>query len=311
MVSPRKPTSVEIWVVQGIGHTILHFLDLASFDTVLTVLQAKPEFHDYLQDTVLWSELTQVHFGGKREAEVTATARSQARNRVWANRDRTCWELHQFLRSMDELKRFEESVTIVEGDIQGIDSIEGRPLDGIAFPTSSSLANPHMGAAGAVFCRAGRGLEEYVNGESFRSSLSNELRWLPAGTVVVTPSFQAGVSKLIHCVGPSVGMTDCYELLSQTYERVMACAVSENLQCIAMASVSTGNLGIPCEKGAQVALRSIQKFIGRNTWHGKVALVCYDKRALRAFMDEKASVVKNFNVIPPLPDNDYAPTYYF
>ncbi|EGZ08846.1 hypothetical protein PHYSODRAFT_524958 [Phytophthora sojae] len=302
---------MEIWAVEGIVHSILHFLDLASFDAVLSFLQDKPEFQGYLQDALLWSELSKVHFGGQRDMETNADADSDhGRTWDWTSRERACAELQAFLQSMDDLARFEEAVTIVEGDIQHIDNIDGKPLDGIAFPTNSGLVNPHTASAGAVFRRAGRGLDEFVGDQAFRDGLANGSRWLPVGSAVVTPAFEAGVSKLIHCVGPGVGTADCYELLRQTYENAMNRVVSENLQCVAMVSISTGNLGVPCVKGAQVALRTIQKFLAKRTWQGKLAVVCNDERVLRAFTDEKATVMQSFNVIPPLPKADAAAVWF-
>ncbi|KAE8964025.1 hypothetical protein PR003_g28320 [Phytophthora rubi] len=302
---------MEIWAVEGIAHSILHFLDLATFDAVLSSLQDKPELQDYLQDALLWSQLTKVHFGGRRDAEANSDANS-SRDRAWdwTSRDRTCAELQAFLQSMDDLARFEEAVTVVEGDIQCIDKIDGKPLDGIAFPTGSGLMNPRIGAAGAVFRRAGRGLDEFVGDQTFRDGLPNGSTWFPAGTTVVTPAFEAGVNKLIHCVGPSVGTAECYELLSQTYENAMDRVLSENLQCVAMVSISTGNLGVPCAKAAQVALRTIQKFLANSTWQGKLAVVCNDERVLKAFTDEKATMMKSFNVTPPLPDADSAASWF-
>ncbi|POM67734.1 Hypothetical protein PHPALM_16207, partial [Phytophthora palmivora] len=69
----------------------------------------------------------------------------------------------EFLQSKDERTQFDQSVKIEEGDIGHIHDIEGHPLDGIAFPTNSHLTNHYVGAAQAVFRRAGRGLNDYVN----------------------------------------------------------------------------------------------------------------------------------------------------
>ncbi|KUF88641.1 Adipocyte plasma membrane-associated protein [Phytophthora nicotianae] len=146
--------------------------------------------------------------------------------------------------------------------------------------------------------------------QSFREGLANGAGWLPVGSAVVTPGFDTGVEKLIHCVGPSVGTVNCYELLSQTYTSVLNCAVNENLQCIAMVSISTGNLGVPCVKGAQVALRTLQKFLVTSHWEGKLAVVCNDTSVMQAFTDEKTVLLKGFNIVPPLPATEAAGRWF-
>ncbi|KAG6618785.1 Macro domain-containing protein [Phytophthora cinnamomi] len=155
---------MEIWAVEGITHSILHFLDLASLDAVLAFLQRSTELQDYLKDALLWSDLTKVHIGGHRDAETTSSANtSQDRAWDWTSRERTCTELQAFLQSMDDLTRFEQAVTILDGDIQHIDNIDGKPLDGIAFPTNSSLMNPHIAKATGSLNPSGRAGFCFVN----------------------------------------------------------------------------------------------------------------------------------------------------
>ncbi|CEG38229.1 uncharacterized protein PHALS_08316 [Plasmopara halstedii] len=45
------------------------------------------------------------------------------------------------------------------------------------------------------------------------------------------------------------------------------------MTCVAMVSISTGNMGVPGDEGAQVALRTIQKFLRLNDWKGKLAIL--------------------------------------
>ncbi|KAG2789798.1 hypothetical protein PC129_g12955 [Phytophthora cactorum] len=301
-VPPSASAGTEIWAVEEIAHSILFYLDVQSVDVIVNFIQATNELRGYLQDPGLWTELLKVHFGGPRDAALRVESRStQSRDWERTSRELACVELEEFLQSLDDRKRFDDAVTIVEGDIGRVDNIQNKPLDGIAFPTSSYVMNPHIGAAGVVFRRAGRGLDQFVSEQSFRNGLANGAGWLPAGSAVATPGFDAGVEKLIHCVGPSVGMVDCYDLLAQTYENALNCAVIENLQCIAMVSISTGNLGVPCVEGARVALRALQTFLVTGNWEGKLAVICNDTSVMRAFTDEKVALLKAFNVVPPLP----------
>lgn len=301
----ESPSTVglQVWAVEGVARSILLFTDLTSFDTILNAIQATPELHGYLKDSGLWTELLQQHFGGKRGGALPLETQSITnRNWQWTSRERTCEELQQFLQSMDERNRFDANVSVVRGNIGTIHGIDGTPLDGIVFPTNPYLTNPFIASAGAVFRRAGHRLEEFVNDPSFRG-----LR--PVGSAVVTPAFDAGVEKIIHCVGPSIGMPGCYELLRNTYGNAMNAVQNEALSCVALASISTGNLGIPCEPAAQVALRRIQGFMRDNNWPGKLTVVCYEEHVLRAFTDAKEEIMEGFNTVPPLPTNEQDDTW--
>ncbi|ETL34985.1 hypothetical protein L916_12838 [Phytophthora nicotianae] len=288
----------DVWAVEGIARSIFFYLDLCSFDAVLHCIQIVPELRAYLKDRTLWAQLSKVHFGGRRAPElVVETTPGENRDWNWTSPERTCVELQEFLQSLDDRKRFAETVTVVAGDIQSVKDIDGQPLDGIAFPTNPHLTNHHVGAAAAVFARAGHGLDEFIRDPSFRGAR-------PVGSVVVTPAFDTGVGKLIHCIGPSIHMENCYELLRATYRRALEAMEREGLQCVVMASISTGSLGIPSEEGGRVAMRAIQEFLVGTGWRGKLAVVCKEEHVLRAFTAGESAVLGSFNVIPRLPVYD-------
>lgn len=293
----RSPCSagLQVWAVEGVARAILLFMDVTALDAALHAINATPALHGYLQDSSLWTELLQLHFGGGRDRELRFLALPvRDRGWDWTSRERTCVELQEFLQSVDEKEQFDRAVTILEGDIGYIDDIDGEPLDGIAFPTNSHLTNHYVGAAQAVFRRAGRGLTDHVHNPSFRGRR-------PTGSAVTTPAFDAGVRKLIHCVGPRISMPNCFELLATTYESAMGAILHEELTCVTMASISTGSMGVPCDEGAQVALRTIQKFLRANHWNGKLAIVCYDEPVLKAFAHQKRVLLDSFNTTPTLP----------
>ncbi|KAG7375397.1 Ganglioside-induced differentiation-associated protein 2 [Phytophthora pseudosyringae] len=299
-MTPQASRGLEIWAVEGVAHSILFYLDLSTLDALLHVIQATDELRGYLKDDPLWAALTNAHFGGPQDSELAVEALPfQGRDWEWTSRERACVQLQGFLQSLDDRGRFDGAVTVVEGDVEHVNDIAGQPLDGIVFPTNPHLTNHHVGAAAAVFRRAGRGLEEFVSDPSFRGAR-------PVGSVVVTPAFDTGVAKLIHCVGPNITMTRCYEVLGQTYENAMDAVLRENLQCVVMASVSTGSLGVSPKEGAQVAMRAIKKFLVRSDWRGKLAIVCNEEHVRQAFASAKRAALKDFNVLSPLPDNDVA-----
>lgn len=300
--APIMPSSsslgLQVLAVEEVTRNLLLLLDFCSIDDLLASIQRDDALRGYVLDAALWSELLTRTFAARVPVELRFIAVPQKeRSWDWTNAERTCVELREFLRSGDELAHFDRTVTVIRGDIGYIHNINGTPVDGLGFPTNSHLSNHYIGAAAAIFKRAGDELATYVNDPLFRGRRAT-------GEAVVTPAFQAGVSKLIHCVGPRISQPDCFQLLERTYESLMNAVLREDLKCVVIASISTGNMGIPAKEGAQVALRLIQKFIRSTAWDGALGIVCYEDVIFDAFEAEKQNVLKAFNAQPPLPAND-------
>ncbi|KAE9065904.1 hypothetical protein PF006_g30353, partial [Phytophthora fragariae] len=83
------------------------------------------------------------------------------------------------------------------------------------------------------------------------------------------------------------------------------------LTCVTIASISTGNMGVPCDEAAQVALRTIQKFLRANHWEGTLGIVCYGESVLKAFT--KQALLERFNetLDPPSLAQDNIPRWPF
>lgn len=289
---------LQVLAVEEVARNILLLLDFCSVDDMLTSIQRNNALSGYLLDAALWTELLQKNFTARIPSELRFIAVPQReRSWNWMNAERTCPELREFLRSGDELAHFDRTVTVIRGDIGYIRDIDGTPVDGLGFPTNSYLTNHYIGAAAAIFQRAGNELATYVNDPLFSGRRTT-------GEAVVTPAFQAGVSKLIHCVGPRISQPECFQLLEHTYESLMNAVLREDLKCVAIASISTGNMGVPAKEGAQVALRLIQKFIRSTAWDGSLGIVCFEDAIFNAFKTEKQNVLKDFNAQPPLPANE-------
>lgn len=298
--APTPPEAIatpgaRVLQVEDIVRTLLLLLDFDTIDALLAGIQTDRSLSVYMRDAPLWGELVVKHFGAAFPTYLRYLALPQReRSWDWTSYEHTCQELRDFLRAGDECLWFGQAVQIVLGNLRTITEVNGAPIDGIAFPTNSHLTNHYTGAALAIFERAGRELTDYVNDPLFRGRR-------PIGSAIVTPAFDSGVQKLIHCVGPSISMEQCYTLLETTYKNAMSAAMNEGLQCLAMTSISTGNLGVPVRGGAQVGLRAIQKFIRANNWRGTVAIVCIDMHVYDAFSKAKSAIVDGFNVAPPYP----------
>ncbi|CEG46362.1 Hismacro and SEC14 domain-containing proteins [Plasmopara halstedii] len=198
----------------------------------------------------------------------------------------SCTKLTEFLRSAEQLMHFDTRFQIVRGDIGKIQTIGKQKVDGLAFPTALSLLNPHSGAASVIFQRAGQRLRDHVSTLNVR---------LDVGKTHTTPGFAAGVDKLIHCVGPNAYSPHCMRDLQRTYRNVLRAVEREKLTCVAMASISTGNMGLPVEKAAWFALCAIQRYMRSTDWTATIGIVCFDADVYDAFTKFKAKVMTQFN----------------
>ncbi|OWY97716.1 hypothetical protein PHMEG_00031690 [Phytophthora megakarya] len=192
--------------------------------------------------------------------------------------------------------QFNSCVQIIRGDIAEIETVGSQRLDGIAFPTASSMRNPHTGAASVIYRRAGRRLTDYVGSLGIL---------LETGDALATPGFDTGVAKLIHCVGPSGFQAYGLRDLQRTYRSVLRCIVEENLSCVAIVSISTGNMGMPVDNAAWFALCAIQRYIRSTNWAATIAIVCFEADVYDAFNKCKAKLLTQFNAdsvraIPPV-----------
>ncbi|TYZ67819.1 hypothetical protein PybrP1_002727 [[Pythium] brassicae (nom. inval.)] len=197
-----------------------------------------------------------------------------------------CQSLVHFARASRLRQRFAAAVHVVAGDIGTIAEIGDRRIDGIAFASSGYLRNPLMGVANVVFQRAGRGLDEHVN------AISEQIH---SGQVYVTPGFAAGVDKLIHCAGPVYMGGRGVPLLAMVYENVLQAAVRERLSCVAMTSISTGNLGFPLREAAATGMRALQRFVREHEWPGTIGVVCFETEVFNEFTRQRQLILDAFN----------------
>ena len=85
----------------------------------------------------------------------------------------------------------------------------------------------------------------------------------PTGKAKITPAYNLPCDYVIHTVGPIVQgrLNDEHcRLLESSYKSCLDIAVQNNLQSIAFCCISTGVIGFPQDKAAEIAVRTVREF---------------------------------------------------
>ncbi|KAF0687738.1 Aste57867_20543 [Aphanomyces stellatus] len=261
----------------------------------------------------MWEHLIWLHFGRSRYYEPTSSFRELPivfQNPHWSTScapemDELSLSCREYLETAMEYSLF-EAIHVVRGDIGRITLIGDEHVDCLIFPTNSSLVNFGIGAAGAVFNRAGPELLTLVRSEAYRRTRRRTT------DAILTPGFDSGVDHLIHCVGPSSHRPDCEDNLYRTYLNALDRARQVDARCVAVASISTGSLGFPVDLAAQIAMRACRDFIKCHRWQATIGIVCLETSVLSAMTRKHEQILRQFNkecleivarvedVLPPL-----------
>ena len=103
----------------------------------------------------------------------------------------------------------------------------------------------------------------------------------PVGRAVLTPGFCLPCRYVIHTVGPVVGMRLTEELkqdLRNCYVSCLEAAADQGLRSIAFCCISTGEFHFPNDKGAEIAVDTVTKFI-------KQRKAAFDRIVFNVFKD--------------------------
>ena len=103
----------------------------------------------------------------------------------------------------------------------------------------------------------------------------------PVGRAVLTPGFCLPCRYVIHTVGPVVGMRLTKELkqdLRNCYVSCLEAAADQGLRSIAFCCISTGEFHFPNDKGAEIAVDTVTKFI-------KQRKAAFDRIVFNVFKD--------------------------
>lgn len=95
----------------------------------------------------------------------------------------------------------------------------------------------------------------------------------PTGSAKITKAYNLPCRYILHTVGPIItgGLTDrdC-ELLEKCYRSCLELAAENHLESVAFCCISTGEFHFPNDKAAQIAVRTVKKFMQKETSVKKV-----------------------------------------
>lgn len=95
----------------------------------------------------------------------------------------------------------------------------------------------------------------------------------PTGHAKITKSYNLPCKYIIHTVGPIINSKltseDC-DLLASCYKSCLELAAKNNLESIAFCCISTGEFHFPNDKAAQIAVKTVEEFMKKETSLKKV-----------------------------------------
>lgn len=159
-------------------------------------------------------------------------------------------------------------IEIVKADITKLN------VDAIVNAANSSLLGGG-GVDGAIHRAAGPKLLEECK----------KLNGCKTGEAKITKGYNLQSKFVIHAVGPiwNGGNYNEDELLTNCYLNSLKLAVENKIKTIAFPAISTGVYSFPLERAAQIAIKTVKKFIQSDKSIQKIIFVCFDDRAYQAY----------------------------
>lgn len=155
-------------------------------------------------------------------------------------------------------------IELIKGDITALE------VDAIVNAANSSLLGGG-GVDGAIHKAGGRQiLEECI-------AIRNSQGGCDTGEAVITGGGLLKARFVIHTVGPvwQGGSNDEDRLLSNCYTNSLRLAEENSIRTIAFPNISTGVYGFPKERAGEIAVRTVEGYLGRTDAFDKVIFVCF------------------------------------
>ena len=161
-----------------------------------------------------------------------------------------------------------DRLAVVQGDITL------QQVDAIVNAANNTLLGG-AGVDGAIHRAAGPELLQECRG----------LGGCETGEAKITSGYHLPANWVIHTVGPvwSGGAQGEAELLARCYQSCLALVDQYSLRTIAFPAISTGAYGFPMELATRIAVDEASKFLKTNSSVEKVAFVCFNQEANRAY----------------------------
>ena len=156
-------------------------------------------------------------------------------------------------------------------------------VDAVVVPANEKLQI--TGGAGAVVAEAA-GFERV-------QQACDEIGFCPTGSAVATPGFDLPATTIVHAVGPvwQGGDQGESDLLRQTYESALVCALDSGARSIALPLISAGTYRFPTALALNVAIDAIKSFIDSHD-DVEVTLVLFNREAVMAALPAFDEVVE-------------------
>lgn len=164
------------------------------------------------------------------------------------------------------------------------DDITKLKVDAIVNAANSSL----MGGGGVD------GAIHRAGGPAILEECRKIIAWqgrCETGEAVITTGGNLSARFVIHTVGPvwHGGNNNEANLLRNAYMNSLQLALENGVETIAFPNISTGIYGFPKERAAEIAIRTVIKFLSKNEQIKQVYFVCFDQ--------ENYDLYRQFNLI--------------
>ncbi len=173
-----------------------------------------------------------------------------------------------------------KTVQIVHGDITVED------VDAIVNAANSYLKHGG-GVAGAIVRRGGY----EIQAESDEIVRKNGP--VPVGEAVVTGGGNLKARYVIHTVGPRWGEGDEDNKLRNAVRNALKRATELGLKSVSLPAISTGIFGFPKERGAEIILKEVIRFLREEKTSLETVRLCNIDRSTTDIFVEKARVMEN------------------